>query len=347
MGGLTERGVGPLRMGRTMSTATPIDTRALGCGHGGLEAAQQAHHERKQAATGALAATGAFLLWGVLPIYWKHLPMVMPVEVIAHRIVWSLAFLLLVLKMLGRLRQFRAALIDPRQLALYAVSGGLLGVNWLTYIYAVQTNRIVDASLGYFLVPLCNVAIGFVVLRERLRPLQWTAVALAAVGVVVQLARVGRLPWIALVLASSFAIYGLLRKRGPLGSLAGLGVETALLAPIALGFLLWRGWSGVGAFGAVGVLEHVLLLACGVVTAVPLLWFAVAAWSLSMVSLGLFQYLAPSVQLLLGVALYAEPFGGARAGSFVLIWAGLAVYSLDAYRAARRAAALPAIAGAA
>ena len=326
-----------------MNTATPIDTQAIGCGHGGLDASQKSHHERKQAATGALAATGAFLLWGVLPIYWKFLPMVAPVEVIAHRIVWSLVFLLVVLRMRGRLGQFRAALVDPRQLALYGVSGGLLAVNWLTYIYAVQTNRIVDASLGYFLVPLCNVALGFVVLRERLRPLQWAAVALAAVGVAVQLARVGRLPWIALVLAGSFAIYGLLRKRGPLGPLTGLGVETALLAPLALGFLLWRGWSGAGAFGSVGGFEHGLLLACGVVTAVPLLWFAVAARSLSMVSLGLFQYLAPSVQLLIGVALYAEPFGGARAGSFALIWAGLAVYSYDAFRSARSAARRPAI----
>lgn len=307
-----------------------------------MDAVAQAHHDRKQAASGALAATGAFFLWGVLPIYWKFLLGVQPLEVIAHRIVWSLGFLLIVLKFRGRLGQFRAALVDPRQLALYAISGALLAVNWLTYIFAVQTDRIVEASLGYFLVPLCNVALGFVVLRERLRPMQWTAVALAAAGVMVQLAKVGRLPWIALVLAVSFAIYGLLRKRGPLGPLTGLGVETALLAPVALGYLVWRGMQGEGALGSVGVLEHTLLLACGIVTAVPLLWFATAARALSMASLGLFQYLAPSVQLLIGVTLYAEPFGGARAGSFALIWAGLALYSVDAFRAGRRAAAAPA-----
>lgn len=301
-----------------------------------MDQAQDIHHERRQAAKGALAASGAFFLWGVLPVYWKFLLGVQPLEVIAHRIVWSLGFLLIVLKFRGRLGQFRAALVDPHQLALYALSGGLLAINWLTYIHAVQSNHIVEASLGYFLVPLCNVALGFVVLRERLRPMQWTAVALAAAGVMVQLARIGRLPWIALVLAGSFAIYGLLRKRGPLGPLTGLGVETALLAPIALGYLVWRGAQGVGALGSVGVVEHTLLIACGVVTAVPLLWFATAARALSMASLGLFQYLAPSVQLLIGVALYAEPFGGARAGSFALIWAGLLLYSLDAFRAGRR-----------
>lgn len=294
---------------------------------------------RRRTATGALAASGAFLLWGVLPIYWKFLHGVQPLEVIAHRIVWSLMFLLIVLHTRGRLGQFRQALADPGQLALYGLSGGLLAVNWLTYIHAVQTDQIVEASLGYFLVPLCNVALGFVVLRERLRSVQWLAVALAAAGVLVQLARLGRLPWIALVLAGSFAIYGLLRKRGPLGSLTGLGVETALLTPVALGYLVWRGMRGDGALGSVDTAQHILLIGCGIVTAVPLLWFATAARSLSMASLGLFQYLAPSVQLLIGVALYGEPFGGARAGSFLLIWAGLALYSADAFRAARRGAA--------
>lgn len=285
---------------------------------------------------GALSATCAFALWGVLPIYWKALLVVPPVEVIAHRVVWSLVFLLVVLRMRGRLGQFRAALGEPRQVGLYLLSGSLLGVNWLTYIHAVQTAQIVESSLGYFLVPLCNVALGFIVLRERLRPLQWIAVAFAAVGVLVQLVRFGRVPWIALVLAGSFAIYGLLRKRGPLGALTGLGVETALLTPIAIGYLVFLHGQGTGAFGSVGTTEHVLLLACGVATAVPLLFFAVAARSLTLASLGLFQYIAPTVQLILGAALYGEPFGGARAWSFVLIWLGLALYSADAFRTGRR-----------
>lgn len=297
-----------------------------------------ADQNRTHAAAGALAATGAFLLWGVLPVYWKFLHGIQPLEVIAHRIVWSLVFLLVVLKVRGRLGQFRRALVDPRQLALYALSGGLLAVNWLTYIHAVQTDHIVEASLGYFLVPLCNVALGSLVLRERLRSLQWAAVGLAAAGVAVQLARIGRLPWIALVLAGSFAIYGLLRKRGPLGPLTGLGVETALLTPVALAYLVWRGIEGAGAWGAVDSLQHGLLVACGVVTAVPLLWFAAAARSLSLASLGLFQYLAPTAQLLIGVTLYGEPFGGARVASFALIWTGLTLYSLDAFRASRRVA---------
>lgn len=300
---------------------------------------------RRQAAAGALAATGAFLLWGVLPVYWKLLHGIQPLEVIAHRIVWSLAFLLFVLRWRGRLGQFRGAFREGRQLALYALSSGLLAVNWLTYIYAVQTDRIVESSLGYFLVPLCNVALGFAVLGERLRPMQWTAVGCAAAGVLIQLVKVGHVPWIALILAGSFAFYGLLRKRGPLGSLTGLGVETALLTPLAAGYILWRGWTGDGALGHVDGMQQALLLACGIVTAVPLLWFATAARALSLASLGLFQYLAPTAQLLIGVALYHEPFGGARAGSFVLIWIGLALYSLDAFRGGRAGASVPDAAG--
>ncbi len=295
-----------------------------------------AEQHRKRVAAGGLAAAGAFLLWGVLPVYWKELHAVTPIEVIAHRVVWSLVFLLIVLRMRGRLRQFLAALCDPRQIALYLLSGSLLAMNWLTYIYAVQTGQIVDASLGYFLVPLCNVTLGFVVLRERLRAMQWVAVGLAGAGVLVQLARIGRLPWISLVLAGSFAIYGLLSKRGPLGPLTGLGVETALLTPVAIGYLAFRQWQGTAAFGSVGVTEHGLLIACGVVTAVPLLLFAVGARALSLTSLGLFQYLAPTVQLFLGAVVYGEPFGGARAGSFALIWLGLALYSWDALRMSRR-----------
>jgi chloramphenicol-sensitive protein RarD len=257
-------------------------------------------------------------------------------EVIAHRVVWSLGFLLLVLRWRGRLGQFRDALRSPRFVALYFTSGALLAVNWLTYIWAVLSGQIVEASLGYFLVPLCNVALGLLVLHERLRVAQWIAVALAAAGVLNELAHLGRLPWVALVLAVSFAFYGLLRKRGPLGPLTGLAVETTVLAPIAVGFILWRQLGGVGALGAVSVTEHVLLLSAGVVTAVPLLLFATGVRLLSLTSLGLFQYLSPTVQLLLGVFVYGESFGRDRAASFALIWAALALYSIDGVLAGRR-----------
>ena len=285
-----------------------------------------------------IAVGGAFLVWGVLPVYWKLLAGIQPLEIIAHRVVWSLVFLCIVMRLRGRLGLWRAALVDGRQLVRHGLSAALLGVNWLTFIYAMQTDRVIESSLGYFLVPMCNVALGFVILGERLRALQWVAVALAAVGVGVQLVRVGELPWLALVLAGTWAVYGLLSKKGPLGPVTGLGVETALLAPVAAGYLVWRGWTGEGALGQVGWGQGILLLACGVVTAVPLVWFSSGARLLSMATIGLFQYLAPSVQLVLGVLLYREPFGGSQVWAFGFIWAGLALYSLDAFRAGRRMA---------
>jgi chloramphenicol-sensitive protein RarD len=287
-------------------------------------------------ATGVASALGAFFLWGILPVYWKALHDVPAIEVIAHRTVWSLGFLLLVLRWRGSLGQFREALRSPRFVALYFTSGALLAVNWLTYIWAVLSGQIVEASLGYFLVPLCNVALGMLVLRERLRPSQWLAVAFAAAGVLNELGQLGRLPWVALVLAVSFALYGLLRKRGPLGPLTGLAVETTMLAPLAIGFILWRQFAGVGALGGVSATEHALLLSAGVVTAVPLLLFAAGARLLPLTSLGLLQYLSPTVQLLLGVFAYGESFGRARMASFTLIWAALLLYSIDGILAGRR-----------
>ncbi|MGH8021491.1 MAG: EamA family transporter RarD [Opitutaceae bacterium] len=288
-------------------------------------------------ATGIWAALGAFFLWGVLAIYWKQFEAVPPVEVIAHRVVWSLVLVLAILPLRGRMGQFCAAFRSGRMAGLYFVSGALLTLNWLTFVYAVQRGQIVDASLGYFLNPLFSVALGALVLRERLGPVQWIAVALAAVGVLVQIAWNGSLPWVSLVLAGTFALYGLLRKQGPLGSLTGLAVETALVAPLAIGYLVWMHAAGGGVlFRGTGA-DHAWAISTGVVTTIPLLLFATAARRLPLTTVGLCQYLAPTLQLAIGVILYAEPFGAGRSIAFVFIWAGLVLYTIDGLRRSRNA----------
>ncbi len=286
--------------------------------------------------TGTWAAVGAFVLWGVLPVYWKRLHGIAETELIAHRVVWSLLLLVILVRMRGRAPQFRGALRNPRVVGVYATSAALIAANWLIYVWAVNAGEIVQASLGYFLNPLCNVALGALVLRERLRTWQWIAFALAGAGVAVQLVQLGRLPWVALSLAFSFALYGLLRKRGPLGPVAGLSLEMLLLAPFAVGFLVWRGAIGDAALGRVEAVQEILILSAGVITCVPLLLFATAARALPLSVLGVIQYLAPSLQFLLGVFVYHETFGRAQAGSFALIWLGLIVFTADSLRIGRR-----------
>ncbi|MCC6416298.1 MAG: EamA family transporter RarD, partial [Opitutaceae bacterium] len=219
-----------------------------------------------------------------------------------------------------------------RVLLHHALSGGLLTVNWLVFVWAVNSGHVLETSLGYFLVPLVNVALGRGVLGEKLRPAQWLAIALAAAGVGWQLWQLGRLPWIALALAGTFGTYGLLRKRATLGSLPGLTVETLLLTPLAGGYLLWCTHQGTGALGFAPVGIQLITLSTGVLTAVPLLLFAYGARRLRLTTLGLLQYAAPTVQFALGLWYFAEPFSAARAQSFGLIWLGLAIYTADALR---------------
>jgi chloramphenicol-sensitive protein RarD len=278
----------------------------------------------------------AFFLWGVLPVYWKELQGVPPLQVIAHRVAWSLLFLAAVAAWRGGFGAWKAALRSPAVAGLHFASGLLLSANWLTYVWAVSTAQIVEASLGYFLNPLLNVLLGCVALRERLRPVQWAAVALAAAGVALQVAGLGRLPWIALVLAGSFAVYGFVRKRSPLGPLSGLGVETTLVFPLAAGFIAWQEAAGAGAFGGAEAGRQALLVGTGVVTAVPLLLFAAGTRALPLAMVGLLQYVAPSVQFALGVMVYDEPFGGLQTASFGLVWAGLALLAADGLRHAAR-----------
>ncbi len=288
------------------------------------------------AKSGALAAAVCYFAWGLVPLYWKQLAGINPVELIAHRHVWSLGLVLLLVLVQGTFGQVRAALGTPRSLGLNFLSATLLTANWLIYVWGVNTGHVIECSLGYFLVPLVNVAVGRFVLHEHLRRLQWVAIGCAAAGVAVMVAQLGRLPWIALALAGTWGGYGLLRKKSPLGSLIGLTVETLLLAPFAGGFLLWQHHTGAGALGRADAATHGLILSSGVITAVPLLLFAYGARRIRLSTMGLLQYLAPTVQLALGVWVYHESFSRERLAGFAFIWAGLALYTADNLWAQRK-----------
>lgn len=280
---------------------------------------------------GAFSATAAFLLWGIVPLYWKQMQTVAAHELIAHRIVWSLIFLVGVVAWQRDFASLRPGFSSLRAVGLNLLAAALLTINWGVYVWAVNRGYVIETSLGYFLVPLCNVAVGALVLHEKLRRLQWTAIGLAAAGVALLLVRAGQVPWIALAIAGSWTGYGLLKKKSSLGSIAGLTVETLLLFPFAAALLLWWHHSGVGALGRVDAVTQGYVLSVGVVTAVPLLLFAYGAQRIRMTTLGLLQYVAPSVQFLIGVFVYREPFDAARLQAFSLIWAGLVVYSADSF----------------
>lgn len=281
---------------------------------------------------GGLAALVCYLAWGIFPVYWRELASVDAVELIAHRLFWTMVVTLPVLWWRDRLESVYTAFNSGRVVGNHALSGGLLTLNWLTFVWAVNNGHVIETSLGYFLVPLVNIALGWGVLREKLRPAQWTAIGFAAAGVAWQLWQLGRLPWIALALAGTFGTYGLLRKRSPLGSLPGLTVETLLLAPLAGAFLMWRTHQGTGALGFAPAGIQALVMTTGIVTALPLLLFAYGARRLRLTTLGLLQYAAPTVQFALGVWYFGEPFSAARAQSYGIIWIGLAIYTTDALR---------------
>lgn len=288
---------------------------------------------------GIAYAALAYTLWGLFPLYFRHLQHVPAAEVLVHRVVWSLAFVLALLAWQRRWAWLPEVLRRPRVLLAFAASALLLSCNWLTYIWAVTHGHVIDASLGYFITPLVNVALGYWVLHERPRAAQWGALALATLGVLWLTVQAGQLPWIALVLAASFGAYGLLRKIAVLGALEGLTLETLLLAPPALVLLaLWWG-RGPASFPSPDLATNLWLVGVGPLTAVPLLLFAAGARRITMTTLGLLQYIGPSIQFVLGVWLFGEPFGGHRLAGFLLIWAALLVYSADGWRMARRAAA--------
>lgn len=278
---------------------------------------------------GILSAGLAYVCWGLFPLYFKQLASVGPAEVLAHRIVWSLLFVMLILAVKRHWEWLRPALRSRKVMGTFMASALLLSANWLTYIWSVTHDHVVDASLGYFITPLVNVLLGYTVLKERLRPAQWTAVGLAAAGVLWLAIQGGQFPWIALVLACTFGGYGLLRKMAPLGALEGLTLETMVLTLPALVFLAWTASQGHSSFPAESSLVNTMLVGIGPVTAIPLLLFAAGARRIRMSTLGLLQYIGPTIQFGLGVWLYNEPFSGSRIVGFVLIWTALVIYSAE------------------
>lgn len=288
---------------------------------------------RDHARDGIAAALSAYIIWGLVPIFFKQLTTVPALEIIAHRVAWSLLLIGTMLAWRGRLHAVWNAARDPRILARTALAAALVMTNWLIFVWAVNAGRILETSLGYFINPLFSIVLAVLVLGERLRPRQWSAVALACIGVALEGWRVGGLPWVSLALAITFGSYGLLRKQLPVDAAGGLLLETACATPLALGYLLWLG--NTGSFGR-DATTSLLLIATGPVTAIPLLLFAIGARRLPLATLGFLQYTAPSLTFLVAIFLYNEPMNLARLTAFAAIWAGLALYTVDMLLQRRR-----------
>jgi chloramphenicol-sensitive protein RarD len=286
--------------------------------------------------SGILFAALAYTAWGLLPIYFHQVANVPPLEVVAHRMLWALLFVLGVMVVRRQWAWVGGVLRQPRVLAAFALSALLLSANWLVYVWAVHNQHVLDASLGYFILPLVNVALGYVFLHERPRPGQWAAVAVAAAGVLWLTLQTGRLPWIALTLALTFGFYGLLRKLATLGALEGLTLETLVLAPLAVGVLGYWAAQGQGVLVQGDAASLGWLLLAGPLTAIPLLLFAAGARRIPLTTLGLLQYISPTLQLLMGVWLFHEPLPAARLFGFVLIWVALVLYTLESWWTSRK-----------
>ena len=286
----------------------------------------------KGLASGALA----YALWGVVAAYWKLLKQIEPIELVAHRAVWGLCAFWLLVIVVGQRGSLGLALRDRRTIGVMLVSGGLLAVNWVVFVWATISGHLLEASLGYFMNPLVSVALGTIVLGERLRRLQWIAIGLALGGVGLLTWRVGRVPWVAVTLALTWGLYGLVRKIARVDALVGSAIETILLAPIAIVYLVVLALRGGGALGHADPATIALLVGTGVVTAVPLILFTVAARRLPLSTVGFLQYLAPTGQFVLAVVAYGEPLARDRLMAFALIWIGLAAFSVDLFRVSRR-----------
>lgn len=276
--------------------------------------------------SGLVYAIVSYSIWGIFPLYWKLLLHVPPQQILAHRVIWSMVFLLMMLAW-RREKVVIQYLSSPKILGTLALSGSLIGINWFTYIYAVNNDHIVDASLGYYINPMVNVFLGMVFLKERLSRLQTIAVAFAFAGVGFLTYHYGKLPVISLILAFSFGLYGLIRKKANLQSMPGLMVETLLLAPVALWYLWHVNTQGTGAFWHYSTFTDMLLILGGPVTAIPLFWFGIAATRIPLSTLGFVQYLSPTIQLLIGIFIFREAFHPAYMISFALVWIGLGIYS--------------------
>jgi len=274
-------------------------------------------------------ALGAYVFWGLFPIYWKWLQAVDAVQLIGHRIGWSFLILIIFIAATRQFKTFRQVAFNPRVFLIYSVAAILIGINWLVYVWAVNASFIVETSLGYFINPLLSVLMGVIFLRERLRTFQWIPLALAASGVIYLAVAYGRVPWIALTLAFSFGTYGLVKKLAPLGSLYGLTLETGILFIPAVLYLIYADASGTGAFLHSNLTTTLLLIGAGVVTTIPLLMFASAAQRLPLSMVGIMQYIAPTLQFLLGVLVYQEPFDQIHLIGFGIVWVALILFAAE------------------
>lgn len=285
---------------------------------------------------GIWQAVGAYAIWGLLPLYWRALHDVPALQLISHRIAWSSILLTVVLLAMRQLRAFRQVAFERKTLLVYGAAALLLGVNWLTYVWGVNAGFVIETSLGYFINPLLSVLLGVFFFSEKLRPMQWGSVALAAAGVLYLTYDYGRLPWIALVLAFTFALYGLVKKRAPLGSLDGLALETGLLFVPAAAVLILAERAADGAMAGADWRTLLLLVGTGLVTTVPLLLFASAAKTIPMLWIGILQYIAPTLQFMLGVFVFRETVSVHTLIGFGAVWGALALFAADAL--AKRAA---------
>lgn len=291
---------------------------------------------------GIVYGIGAYTIWGLLPIYWKALQHVPAAEILTHRMVWSLLFILGLLAVQHNWSWLKTSLKQPRTLLIFFTTAIFLSVNWFTYIWGVNAGFIVETSLGYFINPLISVVLGVLFLRERLRSGQIFALALAAAGVAYLTFRYGSFPWIAITLALTFGFYGLLRKIAPLEAKEGLALETSVLFLPALSYLLYLEIIGKGSFGHVNLTTSILLIGAGIATAIPLLLFGLAARRITLTNLGLLQYIAPTMQFILGVLVYKEGFGVDQMIGFGLIWTALLVYTAEGFWNNRKPVSIPA-----
>lgn len=281
--------------------------------------------------SGVLAALAAFFLWGILPIFWKLLHFLPPPTIVAQRTLWSLVLLVGILAARGELRELLRGLRSPSAVVWHLLSGTLLASNWLLYVWATLNGRILEGALGYYLNPFFNMLFGALWFGDRNSPWQLAAIALALAGVAIQIPAVGHFPWVALTLAVTFSLYAVVRKRAPLGSLIGLTAETTLLAPFALGWLIIGNSSPAAAFG--GSVSHAgLIVGTGLATALPLLFFGHATRTIRLTTLGILQFLGPTLQFFIGWKLYGELMTPARLFSFALIWLAIGIYAADALR---------------
>ena len=275
----------------------------------------------------------AFIIWGFLPLYWKMLSQVPASETLAHRVLWSFVFLAAIIVILRRAGSLTQYLLDKKKLMLIAVCSLLISINWFLYIWAVNNNHVIEASMGYYMLPLISVFLGVVFLKEKITTWQCLAIVMAVIGVLIVTIEYGRVPWVALALAVTFGLYGLVKKLLKVEPLSGLTLETAIIAPFAAGYIIFKQLQGVGAFGADYLTITLLLIGAGIVTAIPLLWFAESAKRIELSTIGFMEYVAPTISLLLGIFVFREDFTGTHLTSFIFIWIAIAIYSISKYSA--------------